>query len=161
MNQNLIYIFCSPQDEYTLQRHLVVPLIEPESPPPSPPATYITSAELNRIAPQDWTRPSPLQRMGRSVGCDLPQHVAEKFSNKNILSISYICNKCARRERNRFFFFFFFFRLFVGFSTVGRIITHNQQDDSLGGAVDQTDPISVHCTIYLDKKDYELTICYN
>jgi hypothetical protein len=51
--------------------------------------------------------------------------------------------------------------LFVGFSTVGRIITHNQQDDSLGGAVDQTDPISVHCTIYLDKKDYELTICYN
>jgi hypothetical protein len=57
--------------------------------------------------------------------------------------------------------FFFFFRLFVGFSTVGRIITHNQQDDSLGGAVDQTDPISVHCTIYLDKKDYELTICYN
>lgn len=136
-----------------------MPLIEPESPPPSPPATYITSAELNRIAPQDWTRPSPLQRMGRSVGCDLPQHVAEKFSNKHF--IYFLSATSAREgERNRFFFFFFF-RLFVGFSTVGRIITHNQQDDSLGGAVDQTDPISVQCTIYLDKKDYELTICYN
>jgi hypothetical protein len=47
--------------------------------------------------------------MGRSVGCDLPQHVAEKFSKKNtFLYISYISATSAREgKRSRFSFFLF------------------------------------------------------
>ncbi|XP_059350865.1 cyclic nucleotide-gated cation channel beta-3-like isoform X1 [Daphnia carinata] len=68
-------------NEYNLLRHQVDPLVEPESPPPAPTTTYISGAELSHIT-QDWNWPSPLQRMVRSVGCDLPQHVAEKFSDQ-------------------------------------------------------------------------------
>ncbi len=75
------------KDEYNLgYGNQVVPLFQPESPPPPLP-TYISSSDADELdhMKQDWTWSSSLQRMGRSLDCDLPQHVAEKFS-KNIFS---------------------------------------------------------------------------
>lgn len=72
-------IFNVTEDEYNLGYGTQVePVFQPESPPP-PETTYISDAELDHLTP-NWTWPSPLYRMGRSVDCDLPQHVAEKFS---------------------------------------------------------------------------------
>jgi hypothetical protein len=63
---------------------------------------------------------------------------------KKTFYISYLQQMRENRERSRFF-------LFV--STVGWIITHNQQDGWLGGSVDQKEiPISVQHTIYTQTK---------
>lgn len=118
-------------DEYNLQRHQVEPLIEPVSPPPPPTTTYLTSAEPNHIT-QDWNWPSPFQRMGRSVGCDLPQHVAEKFSNKRF--IFFIRNKWVEREKEADF---------CCFTAVRWIITHNQHGGMFEGG---SRPKELHST---------------
>jgi hypothetical protein len=71
--------------------------------------------------------------MGRSVGCDLPQHVAEKFSKKNTflyIFLIYLQQVRAKGKEADFLFSCLFL-------LVGRIITHNQRDDSLEGSLDQ------------------------
>lgn len=76
-----VFPFLTLLDEYNLgYRNQVVALFQTESPPPPPTTTYISNGELDHMV-RDCA--SPLQRIGRSLDCDLPQHVAEK-SSKNV-----------------------------------------------------------------------------
>lgn len=145
-------IYIPKIDEYNLLRHQVDPLTEPESPPPAPTTTYISGAELSHIT-QDWNWPSPLQRMVRSVGCDLPQHVAEKFSNERFIYVFH-AQQVGKRKKKPIFVVSL---LSDGSSRIINMVVRSSED-GWGASVDQRNYIllPVQHTTYIGLRAYHL-----